>query len=118
MTGTAGADVARSGVAPASPAPDRRAGGDFTGFSGNSPKKSGRKVFGAFATQAGVGSESTATSWRTGEEFGDTGKAIEYLKDAQFRIVWLAKMPSNHSLAAPQQSGGEFSVGRITWSTI
>ncbi|MEO5335058.1 MAG: hypothetical protein H7839_23850, partial [Magnetococcus sp. YQC-5] len=60
----------------------------------------------------------TATSWRTGKKFDDTGKAIEYRKDAQFRIAWLTKMPSNRSLAASQQSGGEFSEMRIASSTI
>ncbi|MEO5331104.1 MAG: hypothetical protein H7839_03710 [Magnetococcus sp. YQC-5] len=92
--------------------------GDFTGFSGNSPKNRGERSDGAIATQAGVERESTATLRRTGEEFSNTRKAIEYRKDARFRIVWLTKMLSNRSLVASQQSGGEFSEMRIVRSTI
>ncbi|MEO5331713.1 MAG: hypothetical protein H7839_06785 [Magnetococcus sp. YQC-5] len=100
------------------PAFCRWTGGHPGRFSGNSPKRHGERSDGAFATQAGVESESTATLRRTGEKFDDAEKLIQCRQHAPFQISWSTKMPSNRSLVAAQQSGGEFSEMRIASSTI
>ncbi|MEO5355029.1 MAG: hypothetical protein H7835_17720, partial [Magnetococcus sp. XQGC-1] len=76
-----------------------------------------RNSFFGFGYQAGVGSRVHSLPSGSQRNFDGHKKAIECRKDAQFRIVWLTKIPSNCSPAAPQQSGGEFSEMRIASST-